>query len=52
MAIDGQPVERQDALVQTISQKRVGDTITLTIYRNGRTIKVPVKLLRPVGDQG
>jgi S1-C subfamily serine protease len=52
VAIDGQPVERQDALVQAISQKRVGDTITLTVYRNGRTIKLPVKLLRPVGDQG
>jgi S1-C subfamily serine protease len=52
MAIDGQPVERQDALVQAISRKRVGDTITLTIYRNGRTIKLPVKLLRPPGDVG
>lgn len=52
VAIDSQPVDRQDALVQAISQKRVGDTITLTVYRNGRTIKLPVKLLRPVGDQG
>jgi S1-C subfamily serine protease len=52
MAIDGKPVEREDALVQAIAQKRVGDTIVLTIYRNGRTIKVPVKLLRPPADLG
>ena len=52
MAIDGQPVTREDALVQAISKKRVGDTITLTIYRNGRSIKVPVKLLRPPTDLG
>ncbi len=52
MAIDGRPVEREDALVQAIAQKRVGDSITLTIYRNGRTIKVPVKLLRPPADMG
>jgi S1-C subfamily serine protease len=52
MAIDGKPVEREDALVQAIAQKRVGGTIVLTIYRNGRTIKVPVKLLRPPADLG
>lgn len=52
MAIDGQPVRREDALVQAIAQKRVGDTIVLTIYRNGRTVKLPVKLLRPPADLG
>jgi len=52
MAIDGQPVRREDALVQVIAQKHVGDTITLTIFRNGRTIKLPVKLLRPPADMG
>lgn len=52
MAIDGQPVRREDALVQAIAQKRVGDTIVLTIYRNGRTLKLPVKLLRPPADVG
>jgi S1-C subfamily serine protease len=52
MAIDGQPVEREDALIRAISQKRVGDTITLTIYRNGRTITIPVKLAPPPADLG
>lgn len=50
MAIDGQLVEREDALIRTISQKKVGDTIVLTINRNGRKVQVPVKLLRPPAD--
>jgi S1-C subfamily serine protease len=52
VAIDGKPVTRQDALVQAIANKRVGDTIMLTIFRNGRTINVPVKLVRPPADLG
>ncbi len=44
MAIDGQPVQREDALVTAIAKKRVGDTITLTIFRNNRTFNLPVKL--------
>lgn len=46
IAIDGQPVEHEDALVRALSHKRVGDTITLTIVRNGRTFNLPVKLVR------
>ena len=46
VAIDGQPVDREDALVRAVSRKRVGDTITLTIIRNGRTLTLPVKLVR------
>ncbi len=50
MAIDGQPVEREDALIRAISQKKVGDTIVLTINRSGRKVQIPVKLLRPPAD--
>ena len=50
IAIDGQPVTREDALVRAISNKRVGDTIVLTIFRNGRTLNIPVKLLRAPVD--
>ena len=50
VAVDGQPVTREDALVRAVASKRVGDTITLTVYRNGRTLTVPVKLLRPPAD--
>jgi S1-C subfamily serine protease len=52
MAIDGQPVDREDALVRAISHKRVGDVIQLTIFRNGRTLTIPVKLLRAPPDLG
>jgi S1-C subfamily serine protease len=45
VAIDGQPVTREDALIRAFGQKRVGDTITLTVVRNNRTITLPLKLL-------
>lgn len=51
-AIDGQAVTSEDGLVKAIARKRVGDTIVLTINRNGRTLNVPVKLLRPPADVG
>ena len=50
VAIDGQPVTREDALVRAIAQKRVGDTIRLTVIRNRATVVIPVKLLRPPAD--
>ena len=50
VAVDGKRVEREDALIRVISQKRVGDTITLSLYRNGRTLNLPVKLLRSPAD--
>jgi S1-C subfamily serine protease len=52
VAIDGQPVEREDALVRAIAQRRVGDTIVLTVVRNGTPVRLPVKLLRPPADLG
>ncbi len=52
VAIDGKAVDREDALVRAISQKRVGDTVNLTVYRNGRSLSIPVKLLRPPPDLG
>jgi S1-C subfamily serine protease len=51
-AVDGQPVDREDALVRAITNKRVGDTISLTVLRNGHALSVPVKLLRPPADLG
>ncbi len=50
IAIDGQPVDREDALVRAYSRKKVGDVIHLSIYRGGRSIDVPMKLLRPPPD--
>jgi S1-C subfamily serine protease len=50
VAIEGKPVDREDAWVRAVSQKRVGDVITVTIVRNGSAINVKIKLLRPVSD--
>ena len=52
IAVDGQTVDREDALVRAISKKRVGDVVTLTVVRNGRSVTIPVKLLRPPADLG
>jgi S1-C subfamily serine protease len=44
IAIDGQPVDGQDALRRTLNQKRPGETMVLTIFRDNRTMKVTVTL--------
>ena len=44
MSIDGKPIEREDAISRALSRKRAGDTVELTIFRNGRTMNVRVKL--------
>jgi S1-C subfamily serine protease len=44
IAIDGKPPEGNDSLRRALDHKRVGDTIELTIYRDGRTQKVRLKL--------
>jgi S1-C subfamily serine protease len=48
MSIDGQPVNRDDAISRALARKRTGDTLDLTVFRNGRTTNVRVKL----GDDG
>ena len=50
LGIDGQAIDREDSLIRIMAQKRVGDTITLKIFRNNRTIQLSVKLLRPPPD--
>jgi S1-C subfamily serine protease len=44
VAIDGKPVDGQNALTQAMLQKRGGDSIQLTIYRDSRTSKLTIKL--------
>jgi len=44
IAVDGNPVESNDALQRVLNRKRVGDTLELTVYRNGRTQRVRVKV--------
>src|SRR5580698_11373287 len=48
MSIDGKPVDRDDAISRVLSGKRTGDTLELTIFRNGKTMNVRVRL----GDEG
>jgi S1-C subfamily serine protease len=43
-AVDGQPVESTDSLQRILNRKRVGEKITLTIFRNARTQRVTVTL--------
>ncbi|HEY3841267.1 MAG TPA: trypsin-like peptidase domain-containing protein, partial [Bryobacteraceae bacterium] len=44
IAIDGTPVTQADALQRALNRKRGGDSIELTIYRNGRTMRVKIVL--------
>jgi S1-C subfamily serine protease len=44
IAIDGKPIDRDDAISRSLARKRSGDTVELTIYRGGRTMNVRVKL--------
>jgi S1-C subfamily serine protease len=44
VAIDGKPVDGQDALRRALGQKRPGETMVFTIFRGGRTMKVTVTL--------
>jgi S1-C subfamily serine protease len=44
VAIDGKPVDGQDTLTKTMAQKRAGEMLALTIYRDGRTMKMNIKL--------
>jgi S1-C subfamily serine protease len=44
IAIDGVPVTSADALQRALNRKRGGDIMEMTIFRNGRTMKVKVKL--------
>jgi S1-C subfamily serine protease len=44
MNVDGRAVESRDALTQALNRHRPGDTMDLTVFRNGRTVKVKVKL--------
>jgi len=43
-AIDGEPVTKADALQRALNRKHGGDVMELTIFRNGRTMKIKVTL--------
>jgi S1-C subfamily serine protease len=37
-------VDRGDAISRALSRKHTGDSVELTIFRNGRTMNIRVKL--------
>jgi S1-C subfamily serine protease len=43
-AIEGKPVTAEDALVRAISRKHAGDTLDLTVLRDGRTMDIKIRL--------
>jgi S1-C subfamily serine protease len=44
VAVDGQKVASPFDLNILLNRKRPGDTVTLTIYRGGKKVELPVKL--------
>ncbi len=44
VAVDGKPITSQMDLNLLLNRARPGDTITLTIFRDGKKMDVPVKL--------
>ncbi len=44
MNVDGRAVESRDALTRALSRHRPGDSMDLTVFRGGRTVKLSVKL--------
>jgi S1-C subfamily serine protease len=44
MAVDGVQVEGNDSLQRVLSHKRAGDPLKLTVFRNGRSQDITVKL--------
>jgi S1-C subfamily serine protease len=43
-AVDGQPVTGNETLQRAMSKKRGGDTLELTVIRNGKSQTVKVRL--------
>jgi S1-C subfamily serine protease len=46
MAVDGKSVDGDNFLTRVLSRKRPGDTVVLTIFRDGRTLNVKARLGR------
>jgi S1-C subfamily serine protease len=44
MAVEGQPVEGTESLQRALNRKKAGQTLNLTIHRNGRSQPIAVRL--------
>lgn len=43
-SIDGQAINDMDDLFRYLDKKQIGDTIQVSVYRNGKDVNVPLKL--------
>jgi S1-C subfamily serine protease len=44
IAVEGEAVEGNDSLQKALARKRAGDTLRLTVFRNGRSVQISVTL--------
>jgi S1-C subfamily serine protease len=52
VAVDGAKVASSMDLNIILNRKRPGDTVTLTVYRGGKKLDIPVKLVdRPATER-
>ena len=45
VSVDGQAVSDQDDIFRALDKKQIGDTLQLEVFRDGKKVNVPVKLL-------
>ena len=50
VAIDGQKIASQFDTNVVLNRKRPGDTVTVTVYRGGKKVDIPVKLSERTGN--
>ena len=52
LSADGQKMNNLDDLYRLLDKKQIGETVSLEVYRSGRTITVPVKLIAAPPTRG
>jgi S1-C subfamily serine protease len=52
LSADGQKMNDIDDLYRLLDKKQIGDTLNLEVYRNGRAVTVPVKLVSSPTNTG
>ncbi len=50
-SIDGEKVDDNDSVYRVLDKKNIGDTVNVELYRDGRTLTVPVRLMPPVANR-
>ena len=52
ISADGQKLSDLDDLYRLLDKKNIGDTVNFEVYRNGRTVSVPVKMMTSSANSG